>query len=195
MSSPIWTRDALSSEAIVLAGRCWRLVEAQHRVSTLKVVDTLEEQALLEELIEETKAVIPARMQALALSARYPLSLCCGLSQGIAFSARGKNGGRLLCVRGGRHGCRRNGFLSSALLCRVAGHAVAAERSRMYPLLRRNSRPPAAIDLTRPPLDRSQIVWTDLIDYSGCQALADSARQAEIAAIRYQSVPRSRASR
>ncbi|WP_292585367.1 RES family NAD+ phosphorylase, partial [Mesorhizobium sp.] len=59
MSSPIWTPDALSSESARLEGKYWRMVEAQHRVSTLKVVDTLDEQALLEELIEETKPQIP----------------------------------------------------------------------------------------------------------------------------------------
>ncbi|MDO9306326.1 MAG: RES domain-containing protein, partial [Mesorhizobium sp.] len=43
MSLPIWTPAALRSEARPLEGRCWRLVEAQHRVSTMKLVDTLEE--------------------------------------------------------------------------------------------------------------------------------------------------------
>ncbi|RWD58131.1 MAG: RES domain-containing protein, partial [Mesorhizobium sp.] len=30
MSSPTWTPDALSSEAVGLEGKYWRLVEAQH---------------------------------------------------------------------------------------------------------------------------------------------------------------------
>ena len=42
-----------------MAGRCWRVVEAQHVVSTLKLVDTLAEQALLEDLLEETKPPVP----------------------------------------------------------------------------------------------------------------------------------------
>ena len=41
MSLPIWTPAALRSEAAARAGRGWRLVEAQHRVSTMKLVDTL----------------------------------------------------------------------------------------------------------------------------------------------------------
>src|SRR5471032_1069901 len=59
MSSSTWTPAALSSEARALSGTCWRLVEAQHRVSTLKLVDTVEEQALLEGLIQETKPALP----------------------------------------------------------------------------------------------------------------------------------------
>ena len=46
-----WTPAALSSEARPLSGRCWRIVEAQHVISTLKLVDTLAEQELLERLL------------------------------------------------------------------------------------------------------------------------------------------------
>jgi hypothetical protein len=35
------------------------VVEAQHQVSTHKLVDSLSEQALLEELIEATKPTVP----------------------------------------------------------------------------------------------------------------------------------------
>jgi hypothetical protein len=59
MSSNTWTPDALSSNFRALAGRCWRAVEAQHYVSTLKLTDTQEEQSRLEELIEATKPRVP----------------------------------------------------------------------------------------------------------------------------------------
>src|SRR5262245_44241425 len=60
MSSTIWTPDALASSAISLKGRCWRVVEAQSKVSTMKLTDTLEEQMLIERLVEETKYPVPA---------------------------------------------------------------------------------------------------------------------------------------
>ncbi len=59
MSSNIWTQDALRSSATKLAGKCWRVVEAQHQVSTTKITDTLAEQEILEDLLEETKPPIP----------------------------------------------------------------------------------------------------------------------------------------
>src|SRR5215218_6478406 len=59
MSSSTWTPAALSSETRPLSGICWRLVEAQHRVSTLKLVDTVEEQAILEEQLQATKPPLP----------------------------------------------------------------------------------------------------------------------------------------
>src|ERR1700730_17954571 len=59
MPSTTWTRAALSSSARPLSGICWRVVEAQHHVSTLKLVDTLDEQQQLEAHIEDTKPPVP----------------------------------------------------------------------------------------------------------------------------------------
>ena len=65
MSRPIWTQDALRSEARPYAGPAWRFVEARHRVSTLKLVDSLAEQAALEEILEATKPPLPEDCRAL----------------------------------------------------------------------------------------------------------------------------------
>ena len=48
---------------------CWSLVEAQHRISTLKLIDTLDRQAMLEEH-QATKPPLPAVAERL----HYPLS-------------------------------------------------------------------------------------------------------------------------
>jgi hypothetical protein len=55
MSSSIWTRCAGDSEAGPLRLSPWRVVEAQHQVSTRKLVDSAEEQAVLEEMIDGVK--------------------------------------------------------------------------------------------------------------------------------------------
>jgi RES domain len=60
MSSPISIHDALRSRPpTAFTGECWRLVEAQHKVSTTRLVRP-EHQARLEEIIEETKPAYPA---------------------------------------------------------------------------------------------------------------------------------------
>src|SRR5215831_20756538 len=59
MSSSTWTRDALSSSKRASSGRCWRLVEAQHHVSTAKLTDSRREQERLEVLLEQSKPSIP----------------------------------------------------------------------------------------------------------------------------------------
>src|SRR5262245_11246750 len=65
MSSSTWTPDARASDSPELAGTCWRLVEAQHHVSTLKLVDSVKERELLEELIEATKPPLPPECRGL----------------------------------------------------------------------------------------------------------------------------------
>jgi RES domain len=63
MSSRISTRDELLSNAFHLVGNCWRVVEAQNKISTAKLTDNASEQHTLELLIEQTKPVIPADAQ------------------------------------------------------------------------------------------------------------------------------------
>ena len=41
------------------AGTAWRLVEAQNRISTMKLVDDLDEQETLEELLDDSKPPVP----------------------------------------------------------------------------------------------------------------------------------------
>lgn len=59
MSSRTWTPASLSREPRRLTGACWRVVESQVRASTMKLVGTLEEQALLESLVDAAKPPVP----------------------------------------------------------------------------------------------------------------------------------------
>ncbi len=59
MSSSIWTRCGGVFELRLLRLTPWRVVEAQHLVSTRKLVDSVDEQILLEELIERAKPPDP----------------------------------------------------------------------------------------------------------------------------------------
>src|SRR3546814_3979 len=58
----MWTPSGLASEARRVEGAWWRVVESQHRNSTLALVDeaSLVDQAILEAEIETVKPVIPA---------------------------------------------------------------------------------------------------------------------------------------
>jgi hypothetical protein len=90
MSSDIWTQCAGRSEVRPLKLTPWRVVESQHQVSTRKLVDTLEEQALLEELIDGAKPrdTTDARLHyLLSTPFRYP-----PLPYGSRFGARGERG-------------------------------------------------------------------------------------------------------
>ena len=45
-----------------------------------------------------------------------------------------------------------------------------------------------AVDLRRPPFDAARRLWTDPDDYAACQALSRAAREGGVGAIRYESV-------
>jgi hypothetical protein len=71
-----WSPTLAEAPVVRLSGAVWRLVESQEQVATNELVDTLEEQALLEELLETTK---PRRVSGtermhylLATPFRYP---------------------------------------------------------------------------------------------------------------------------
>jgi hypothetical protein len=57
--------DDLASHAASLKLEIWRAVEAQHQVATMVLVDTLDEQALLESLLEASKPPLPDAMRSL----------------------------------------------------------------------------------------------------------------------------------
>lgn len=187
MSSSIWTPAALSSEARSLSGTCWRLVEAQHRISTLKLVDTVEEQQALEQLIEETKPPLPPECAGLHYLLSTPFRYAAVYPVGSRF--------------------RRAGLTAGVFYAAEAPHTAVAEVV-FYRLLFFAESPdtpwPAnaleytafsvayatrhGLDLTKGKLVKGQAGWTHLTDYTACQALADTARSAKIDAIRYMSV-------
>jgi hypothetical protein len=90
MSSSIWTRCAGDSRLRSLRLSPWRAVEAQHQVSTRKLVDTAAEQELLEELIDQVKPADVTRGKVhylLATPFRYP-----PLRHGSRFGTRHERG-------------------------------------------------------------------------------------------------------
>lgn len=186
MSRPIWTQDALRSEARAYAGPAWRLVEAQHRVSTLKLVDSLAEQAALEEILEETKPPLPAECRAidylLATPFRYrpyPAGSRfrrAGLTPGIWYGAEAPEtaAAEMAFYR----------FLFYAESPETPFPDDAADYTAFSAVLAS----PVALDLTSGALAADHALWTHLTDYGPCQALADAARGIGAGIIRYKSV-------
>ena len=90
MSSSIWTQCAGGSELRPLRLSPWRVVEAQHQVSTRKLVDSTEEQILLEEMIDRVKPpdITSGRIHYLLFTPfRYP-----PLPHGSRFGSRHERG-------------------------------------------------------------------------------------------------------
>ena len=187
MSSNMWTPAALSSDARSLSGTCWRLVEAQHHVSTVKLVDSVAEQGVLEDLVEASKAPVPSE---------------CGnlhylLSTPFRYSPAYPTGSRF----------RRAGLTEGVFYSSETPETAVAEMA-FYRLLFFAESPdtpwptnPAeytgfsvtyatkkAIDLTRGKYTVDRARWIHPTDYNHCQTFSDVARAAKVEVIRYESV-------
>ncbi len=186
MALPTWIPDALRSEQGSLEKKLWRCVEAQHIVSTMKIVSSLPEQYLLEDILEEDKPEVPNECNGLHYLFMTPFRY--GLY---------KNGSRF----------RRAGFTSgvfyssespSTALFETAFHLFlfyAESENLSFP-----SQPSEhtifdvpvkskhAIDLTRTPFNNVAPLWTHRTNYEPCQQLEEIARQQGVQLIRYSSV-------
>jgi hypothetical protein len=187
MSSPIWTPAALSSERRSHESDCWRLVEAQHKVSTLKLTDTLAEQALLEDLLEGTKPRLPPEARDLHYLMAAPFRYGSIYPSGSRF----RRAGRTLGVFYGAE--RPQTAVAEMAFHRLLFYAESPmtpwpTNAAEYTAFNAPARSAATLDLTAPPLDRDQTMWTDLQNYEPCQALAEQAREAGADLIRYRAV-------
>jgi hypothetical protein len=186
MPSPIWTPAALSSEAAPFAGKCWRLVEAQHLVSTLKLTDSLEEQALLEELIEETKPPIPSECVRLDYLLATPFRYG-AYPVGSRFRRAGRTPGVFYAAESPRVAVAELAF-HRLLFFAESPLTPWPKDAAEYTAFAAAVRTARSLDLTKPPLAVDRGTWTHFTDYAPCQEFADQARNADVEAIRYESV-------
>ena len=186
MSSRTWTLAAVSSERRRMSGVCWRSVEAQHRVSTMKLVDTLDEQSLLEAVLDESKPPVPPDCRHLHYLLATPFRYGAPYPSGSRFR---------------RAGLTRGVFYASntpvTAMIETAFHRLlffADSPATPWPanpgeftVFSARFRTGAGVDLTRPPFDADAERWTHRRDYTACQAFADLARQALVDVVRYAS--------
>jgi len=187
MSSSTWTPAALSAEAAALSGTAWRLVEAQHHVSTLKLVDTLEEQALLERLIEASKPPVPPECRHLHYLLATPFRYGTPYPHGSRFRRAGLTEGVFYAAETVATAVAETAFHRLLFFAESPATRWPANPAE-YTAFSVSFATGRAIDLTRPPLDRDTAAWTDPVDYAACQGLAEGARTAAIDALRYASV-------
>jgi hypothetical protein len=159
-------------------------VEAQHVIATQALVDSLEEQALLEQLLETAKPPLPANTAhlhyLLATPFRYPPA-----ARGSRFRAQHQPG--VFYAAEEQHtACAELGYWRWRFLLDSPALTSLEDRPQTVFSVAISTR--TTIDLRDSPFNTDRKIWTDPDDYSGCQSLADTARTAEIDAIRYASV-------
>lgn len=187
MSLPIWTPAALGSELRPYSGRVWRLVEAQHRVSTLKLVDTLAEQALLEDVIEATKPRIPAECAHLPYLLASPFRYEPPYPHGSRFRRAGRTPGVYYAAETPETAVAEMAFYRLLFFAESPGTPWPRDLAD-YTAFCTAVASDSALDLTVPPLAADAAAWTHPTDYGPCQTLAESARAAGAQILRYGSV-------
>jgi hypothetical protein len=182
MPSSIWTRCGGRSNLRRLAGRAWRVVESQHLFATRKLVDSDEEQALLEELIEEAKppADAPPGLHYLLFTPfRYP-----PLGHGSRFGTRRERG----IWYGAR--ARATAFAEKAyyLLLFLEGTAALLTPLEVdVSIFQAAYETARGVDLTRGALARYRAVLSSPVSYAEAQALGGEARADGAEALAYYS--------
>lgn len=176
--------NALPSDTY--SGLVWRLVEGQHLVSTLALVDSLEEQLLLEAVLEDTKPPVPEECRHLHYLLFSPFRY--GVYPNASrFRRKGRTPGvfyasEFALTAAAETVWYRIRFFAASPDTPLP--AVAAEFSAIAVAIDTLF----AVDLTRPPLNGDAQKWTDPDDYATCLALADQVRHDGCEAIRYTSV-------
>lgn len=183
MSSDTWTPRAVASETARFAGSAWRAVEAQHIASTMALVDSVAEQHVLEELLDEGKPPVPSGARSLDYLLFTPFRYA-PPPGGSRF--RGETDpGVLYCADEVRTACAELGYWRWRHL--QDSPALGAMPARNQTVFRLSLDAPA-VDLRQPPFVAERDRWTAPADYRACQAFARVARDAALSVIRYESV-------
>ena len=182
MSFNIWTPHAVSSEAFEWRGQAWRIVEAQHTASTMKLVDTLAEQDLLETLLEGSKP----KLRSEALGLHYLLA--------TPFRYNPKRGGsrfRSEIDPGVFYGAESIRTAAAELgywRWRFVKDSVGLDHLNPVAHTVFSCRPVcSAVDLRTEPFFKHQSIWLDSDQYVGTQHIARVARKSSTQSIIYQS--------
>lgn len=182
----MWTPGALASEARPWQGQAWRLVEAQARVSTMKLVDSLAEQDMLERIIDRSKPKFPPSCAGLDFLLFTPFRYW-PYPTASRFRRAGQTEG---CFYGAT---TPDTAVAETAFYRWLFFSESPEMKRPDNALEFTAfsvqiSATQSLDLTSPPLDRDGALWRHLTDYRACQDLADAARGAGVEVIRYASV-------
>ena len=183
MTDAVWSHDWFGRGVTRNAMRAWRGVEAQHVVSTMRLVDTPDEQDILESLLEVSKPPAPTmkvpRHYLIYTPFRYrpehPSRFRRGGTLGLWYGAE-----KLYAACAEVAYWRHRFVLDSAGLLKTD---VLTEHTFFQAKV-----DGSVVDLMSPPWVAARGAWMHGSDYSQTQALAEAARNQGVQWICYESV-------
>ena len=152
----------------------------------MALVDTLEEQALLEQILDDSKPKVPAECRNLHYLLFTPFRYRASYPRGSRFRRAGVTPGVFYASQQAATAVAEMAFWRLLFYAESPETPWPANPGEYTAFSVRYSAG-TGLDLTRPALNRDAETWTHPTDYSPCQALADIAREAKVLAIRYQS--------
>jgi len=182
----MWTPSALASELHPARGKAWRAVEDQHASATRRLTDTLAEQEVLEEILEESKPPVPAACRRLHYLLQTPFRYDAPHPDGSRFRRRGDRRG-VFYASMHMHTALAELAFWRLLFFRVSAAAMMPRNAAVLTLFAVEYRTDQCLDLALPPLDTDRDLWVAPADYADTQDLADMAREAGAEVLRYES--------
>lgn len=152
----------------------------------MALVDTLEEQALLEHVLDDSKPLIPPECRHLHYLLFTPFRYAALYPAGSRFRRPGLTAGVFYASQReatavAELAFRRLLFFAESPATPWPGNAAEYTAFAVTFASRKG------LDLTRAPFDRDSSTWADPVDYGPCQDLAGAAREAGIQLLRYRS--------
>lgn len=177
----MWTPTALASEARAYRGKVWRVVEAQHRISTNRLVSNLDDQTRLEHLAEAAKPDLPKAAQGLHYLLASPFRYGHGTES--RFRRANERPGIFYASENEATAIAETAYWRLRFYSRSPGFmppSTTSEHTSFTAVVATER----ALDLTAGPFAVEHGAWTDPLDYGPCQDLAAAAREAGIALLR-----------
>lgn len=176
-----WEKDDwIASSAKNAQHELWRAVEAQHLVATMSLVDTLDEQFLLEELLEASKPPVPKGTEKMDYLIFTPFRYT---SPHPSRFRRANDPGVWYGAFDRQTACAEVGYWRWRFLMDSKGLRDEDIKSDHTLFQARVSG--RCIDLTRAPWDAASELWRHPNDYGDCHSLANHARTQKVDWIRY----------
>jgi len=181
----MWTPTALASEFWSYAHDVWRVVEAQHRISTNRLAPNLVDQARLEELAEEAKPDLPKAARGKDYLIASPFRY--GHTVASRFRKADERPGIFYASEHEATAIAETAYWRLRFFSRSPGFVPPSTTSE-HLSFKVKVKAKRALDLTRLPLIADAAKWNDPLDYMACQHLARAARVADAQLIRSKSV-------